>query len=763
MERDAGPVAIRPSQRGRARLGLRIGRPLRLLAVLCAGTIPAGPARAQTAASAVALDELSVTATRAPRRIEDVPQSVQIIDRDQIRQQLALTSNPSAVLAKLVPGLSAPNGTISSASESFRGRNLLVLVDGVPVNTPLRDVSRILNLVDLNAVERIEVVAGASSLYSAGATGGTVNLITRRPTDGKPVVTVNSALRTFTADPVHGLAPETSISVTGKVPDGVDYAFTGSGRFAARTYDGRGREMPSDGQLGQGGADRLQLGNINLRLGYDLDPTKRVEFGLTQILLNQEARYLTDYRAPFARPNYARLDPGLPVAEDTRSLFLRYTDRDTPLGSLSLLGFYNDINKRFNYSEFSYPANPFVTYSFTPSAPTSLANQTALATERGGINLTLDTDLGDLLPGMKLTWGADVISETTRQRARDDTDVFTPLQQNSYAGFALLQLPVGDRLTLRGGMRYEAFDLDVSGFRRPAIFAATPARTALGYTTFVLPALTVTGGRFSYSAPTFNAGATFNLVPGIDLYGSFSQGYALADIGAFTRRAGLSLAYACPVARPACLPAGTTIAYSSIAPQAQVVNSYDFGIRGRAGIFSGSLGGFVSTSDEGTTFDPLTNRMSQQKEMIYGAEFVGNAQVADQLSLGTVLGYREGRYDTNKDGRLDSDLPNNRIGAPFRATVSGTYLFENGVTFRLEGEGFSGRDARIDLIGTRFRLKDALTVNAAVGAPVAGGELYASVDNLFDATYWNPTATSVRNLTIYGLGRTVTVGYRKIF
>ena len=215
--------------------------------------------------------------------------------------------------------------------------------------------------------------------------------------------------------------------------------------------------------------------------------------------------------------------------------------------------------------------------------------------------------------------------------------------------------------------------------------------------------------------------------------------------------------------RPTCLPGNTTIAYSSIAPQAQIVNSYDFGIRGRSGIFSGSLGGFISTSDEGTTFDSLTNRLSQQKEMIYGAEFVGNAQVTDRLNLGTVLGYREGRYDTNRDGRLDSYLPNNRIGAPFRATVSGTYLFENGVSVRLEGEGFSGRDARIDLTGTRYQLKDAFTVNAAIGAPLAGGELYASVDNLFDATYWNPTATSVRNLTVYGLGRTVTVGYRKTF
>jgi iron complex outermembrane receptor protein len=39
-------------------------------------------------------------------------------------------------------------------------------------------------MIDLNTVERIEVVAGASSLYGAGATGGTVNFITKKATDG---------------------------------------------------------------------------------------------------------------------------------------------------------------------------------------------------------------------------------------------------------------------------------------------------------------------------------------------------------------------------------------------------------------------------------------------------------------------------------------------------------------------------------------------------------------------------------------------------
>jgi len=56
---------------------------------------------------------------------------------------------------------------------------LLVMSDGMPTNAPRRDVSRIPSLIDLNMVERIELVAGASSLYGAGATGGAVSTAIR--------------------------------------------------------------------------------------------------------------------------------------------------------------------------------------------------------------------------------------------------------------------------------------------------------------------------------------------------------------------------------------------------------------------------------------------------------------------------------------------------------------------------------------------------------------------------------------------------------
>ena len=74
-----------------------------------------------------------------------------------------------------------------------------------------------------------------------------------------------------------------------------------------------------------------------------------------------------------------------------------------------------------------------------------------------------------------------------------------------------------------------------------------------------------------------------------------------------------------------------------------IVNSYELGVRGSVDRFRGSLVGFVSTSEDGVTFDPATNSISQQKEIIWGAEFTGEVDVTEKLRLGTFLAYREGR------------------------------------------------------------------------------------------------------------------------
>lgn len=697
------------------------------------------PAAQSGALGLTSLEAITVTASRADRLVAETPASVQVIERAEIQRQLEFSASPSDALAKLVPGYSPSNQTVSGASQTFRGRDLLVMLDGVPLNTPLRDVSRTNPLIDLNAVERIEVVAGASSLYGSGATGGTVNFITRKAEDGKPTVSVNGAVRAFTANIGQSLAPELSGTVSG-IANGTDYVATVTGRTARKTYDGSGNEMPSDPMIGQGGGDRY--GNLNLlgKVGHDFGE-KRVEATAMWNYFNQNPAYLSDYTKSPVQPSFNQPYPAQSIMENSGSFALRYADNDFALGRLNLQAFYNRIEKRFGFATAS-PVNPIVYYSGNPRAPIDQNGITTLHTDRGGLNATVDTDLDRLYRGLRLTWGGDLTLDNTRQTFPGDINAIAPMRQAGYAAFAQLEAPVFDRVTVKGGVRYESFNLDVSSFRRPAYVAYY----LYGPNPVLAPAVNMIGGSFTYSAATFNAGAVVRITDNVDVYGGFSQGFSLPDIGSFTRRAGLGL------------PANSTVNYSNIGPKAQIVDNYELGLRGNWNTVRGSLAGFVSTSDEGVNFDARTNTVSQQKEIIYGVELAGEVDVTRSLTLGANLTWREGKYDKNQDGSIDAYLPNNRLATPFRTFLYGSYTFETGTMVRLEGEYFSGRN-RIPN-GT---IEAGGTVNLLLNQPLWGGKVYLSAQNLLDRTYENPTATATRDIPVNAWGRTITLGYNKTF
>ena len=120
-----------------------------------------------------------VSATRSEATIASIPGSVQVIDEQQIRQQSGAGRRVSDILGQLVPGLAPSSGGMSNFGQTLRGRNMLVLIDGVSQNAT-RDNFRQLNSIAPASIERIEVVSGASSIYGAGASGGIINIITKR-------------------------------------------------------------------------------------------------------------------------------------------------------------------------------------------------------------------------------------------------------------------------------------------------------------------------------------------------------------------------------------------------------------------------------------------------------------------------------------------------------------------------------------------------------------------------------------------------------
>jgi outer membrane receptor for ferrienterochelin and colicins len=162
----------------------------RLPTLLLSATALCGPAAAlaQTQAAPTVLEEIVVTtASGIATSIQDAPASITVIDQKAI--QASGARNVKDVL-RTVPGLNLTRGNDGNSNVSFRGLSssrTLTLVDGKRIgsrNTFARHYQGDLQIVPLDAIDRIEVVRGPmSTLYGSDAMGGVINIITRKSSD----------------------------------------------------------------------------------------------------------------------------------------------------------------------------------------------------------------------------------------------------------------------------------------------------------------------------------------------------------------------------------------------------------------------------------------------------------------------------------------------------------------------------------------------------------------------------------------------------
>ncbi len=136
--------------------------------------------------SVQALDRVVVTATRTERAPLDVPASIDILDRDEVRDT-RLRVNLSESLVR-VPGLVILNRQnyaqdlqISvrgfGARSTFGVRGVRLYVDGIPATMP--DGQGQVSHFALNAVDRIEVLRGPFSALYGNSSGGVIAMTTR--------------------------------------------------------------------------------------------------------------------------------------------------------------------------------------------------------------------------------------------------------------------------------------------------------------------------------------------------------------------------------------------------------------------------------------------------------------------------------------------------------------------------------------------------------------------------------------------------------
>lgn len=256
----------------------------------------------QSAGNAIALQQMTVSATRSAQDVSQVPSTVSVQTREQLDRQ---NVNSIKELVRYEPGVSVGGVGQRSGLNGYNirgidGERILTQVDGVSIPDsffygPYAQTQR--NYVDPEIVKRVEILRGpASVLYGSNAIGGAVSYFTLDPDDIiKPGKDVGARLKTG-----YSSADEswlTSATVAGRQGD-----FDGLLHLSQRN----GHETESYGEHGGTGLGRTEANpedvrttNVLAKLGWNYADDARLGFTYERYKDDRDQNILSAVGGPF--------------------------------------------------------------------------------------------------------------------------------------------------------------------------------------------------------------------------------------------------------------------------------------------------------------------------------------------------------------------------------------------------------------------------------------------------------------------------------
>ena len=232
--------------------------------------------------------EVVVTATRGAKAVDKIPGAISVISQQDLAAQYLIADDPSQALSTYIPGYAPSRQKMSSTGESLRGRQPLILLDGIPQSNPLRAGMREGYFADSYIIERIEVINGASAVQGMGATGGIINHITKAPRTNGTTHGVN--LRASTQFRSDNLDWKTGYSISHKSDD---FDFLGYAAVQRRgmSYDGSGRRLGID--TVQGDTLDTHGDDMFVKIGKTFG-NQRLQLSLNRFNLEGDGDYMND-------------------------------------------------------------------------------------------------------------------------------------------------------------------------------------------------------------------------------------------------------------------------------------------------------------------------------------------------------------------------------------------------------------------------------------------------------------------------------------
>ena len=725
-------------------------------AAAVAASLPAA-AWADEAGEAAGAEDIVVTAARSSLPPSALPLTIDVVGKEELDQQMAISGSVTDAVANLTPSFSPTRQKLSGAGETLRGRSPLYAINGIPQSTPLRDGARDGFTIDGFFVDRVELIFGSNALQGIGGTGGIVNQVTV----GAPKVEGISGRALLQGSGGSGFHGD---GLGGKVGGLVqykagDFDVTVGAVFEKRGvfYDGQDRRLGLN--LTQGETQDSKTTNFFARIGYQVRDTGRLDLIASRFEMKGEGNFVAveGNRLTGGPTSAVRgTPPGIPAASRTESVALSYTDSDFLGGNFVSQIFFNRSRDTFGGETRDAKGRYIATFQDPTLAPLyDLFDQSQNRSRKLGAKFSYERTLMDALTA---TIGFDTLIDKTEQRLIATNRVWVPPADfRSLAPFAQFNLKLFDgKIRVAGGGRWENVQIKIPDYHTLASTTATATpNDPLAY-----GGVAVAGGAPKFGDLLLNGGVIFEPWDGIRLYASYAEGFTVPDVGRIARAV-----------------AKTNVDIDDFLDIAPIVsNNREVGVEVKRGPLDASVTYFKSSSDKGQLLIAQPNgnfTVQRQRVEIDGLEI--NLRVRTPLEgLKAGIGYAHlnGRFDSNGDDKVDSDLDGTNI-SPDRLNLSLNYdkgpfsaIIQHQVFFGRRFDGLAR--AADDLLGSPKKLGDndfggySLT-DASVGYDTGVGRLSLSVQNLFDKfyiDYSSDTRLPTDNLAFFaGRGRTFTLGW----
>jgi iron complex outermembrane receptor protein len=693
---------------------------------------------AASAASAIKLDKQTISTSRGEKDASTIPHMVTVIESEELQLAVAASGDIMSALSKLLPSFSPTRQKLTGSAETFRGRSPLFLVDGIPQSNPLRDGARDGFTIDPSLIARIEVIHGANASMGLGASGGIINIITRKNADIEGVQQhVNTSITS--ADNFEGDSLEYKLgySIAAK-KDAFDVLASVQLKESGLYYDADGDKIgvsETHGDL----MDSSQQ-DYFVKLGYDINESERLELLANYYQIENSGDYVNvpgDRDAGIGATTKKGDPLGDPNKNLTTNVAITYSNSDLAGGILATQLYYQEREAQYGSTATN---DRFQDITIAPVG--TLYDQSSIKSNRTGIRSTYDKiNLADT--GINVVAGFDIMQLTAYQEMIQTGRKWVPeIDLLTYAPFVQLERQFFEKLTLSSGLRYETSEVSVDDYTTLAYYGGRDGAT---------PGNDVDGGKDNSSESLLNFGAIYAVTDELSLYTSYAEGFALPSIGSILR--GIE---------------ESNVDVDTLVDIKPVISeNYEIGFNYNSADWHAQLSYFQSDSKLGTTLvqdETGSYKVKRQKTQVKGYELQLSYWLNHAVEVGGYYSQLIGRTDSTGNGRLDSDLLSRDISPDKLSTFVNADLSDT-VKLNVQANhyfdrSFSGPGAES---AGALDFESYSIVDLSVAWILPKGTLTSSVGNLLGEQYFDYYAqtnnASATTNYMAGRGRTLTLGY----